>query len=89
EAFDGIVLSLTSFAQQLRPLHPEPYQVLVSELHRKVLQEYVRPLLQGRLHCSSAKMRSRLASRLADEGRQLRELFSRLVRTSLLLHAHE
>lgn len=52
----------------------------MSEVHRRVLIEYVRPLLQGRLVCTSAKMRARVAARLGDEGRQLRELFSRLVR---------
>lgn len=55
-------------------------QVLVSELHRRVLIEYVRPLLQGRLVCASAKARARVAARLGDEARQLRELFTRLVR---------
>ena len=55
-------------------------QVLVSEVHRRVLIEYVRPLLQVRLVCTSAKMRARVAARLGDEARQLRELFSRLVR---------
>ncbi|NXS56371.1 EX3L2 protein, partial [Brachypteracias leptosomus] len=102
DAFDSIVLLLTSFTQKLRPLRPEPYQVgatpcplappplapsptppvvpqvLVSELHRRVLLEYVRPLLQGRLVCTSAKMRARVGARLGDEARQLRELFSRL-----------
>ncbi|NXX32568.1 EX3L2 protein, partial [Nicator chloris] len=52
--------------------------VLVSELHRRVLIEYVRPLLQGRLVCASAKARARVAARLGDEARQLRELFTRL-----------
>uniref|UniRef100_A0A8U8C316 Uncharacterized protein n=1 Tax=Geospiza parvula TaxID=87175 RepID=A0A8U8C316_GEOPR len=51
--------------------------VLVSELHRSVLIEYVRPLLQGRLVCA-AKARARVAARLGDEARQLRELFTRL-----------
>ncbi|XP_059728535.1 exocyst complex component 3-like protein 2 isoform X3 [Haemorhous mexicanus] len=78
DAFDAIVMLVTGFAQTLRPLHPEPHQVLVSELHRRVLLEYVRPLLQGRLVCASAKARARVAARLGDEARQLRELFSRL-----------
>ncbi|XP_058715782.1 tumor necrosis factor alpha-induced protein 2-like [Poecile atricapillus] len=78
DAFDSIVMLLTGFAQTLRPLHPEPHQVLVSELHRRVLIEYVRPLLQGRLVCTSAKARTRVAARLGDEARQLRELFTRL-----------
>ncbi|NXM88420.1 EX3L2 protein, partial [Oenanthe oenanthe] len=55
-------------------------QAVVSELHRRVLIEYVRPLLAGRLLCPSAKARARVAARLGDEGRQLRELFTRLVR---------
>ncbi|KAM7004097.1 exocyst complex component 3-like protein 2 [Passerculus sandwichensis] len=78
DAFDAIVMLVTGFAQTLRPLHPEPHQVLVSELHRRVLIEYVRPLLQGRLVCASAKARARVAARLGDEARQLRELFTRL-----------
>ncbi|NWV16867.1 EX3L2 protein, partial [Origma solitaria] len=78
DAFDAIVMLITAFAQTLRPLHPEPHQVLVSELHRRVLIEYVRPLLQGRLVCASAKARARVAARLGDEARQLRELFTRL-----------
>ncbi|NXP16148.1 EX3L2 protein, partial [Thinocorus orbignyianus] len=41
---------------------------------------YVRPLLQVRLVCTSSKMRARVAARLGDEARQLRELFTRLVR---------
>lgn len=48
-------------------------------MHRRVLIEYVRPLLQARLVCTSAKMRARVAARLGDEARQLRELFGRLV----------
>ncbi|NWY07996.1 EX3L2 protein, partial [Nothoprocta ornata] len=78
EPFDTIVLLVTSFAQRLRPLRPEPYQVLVNDVHRRVLIEYVRPLLQARLVCTSAKMRARVAARLGDEARQLRELFGRL-----------
>ncbi|NXU40458.1 EX3L2 protein, partial [Drymodes brunneopygia] len=77
DAFDAIVMAVTAFAQTLRPLHPEPHQV---ELHRRVLIAYVRPLLQGRLVCASAKARARVAARLGDEARQLRELFTRLVR---------
>ncbi|NWH64499.1 EX3L2 protein, partial [Geococcyx californianus] len=88
DAFDAIVLLVTSFTQKLRPLRPEPYQVLVGELHRRVLLEYVRPLLQRRLVCTSAKMRARLAARLGDEARQLRELFNRLVRPPTHPGAH-
>ncbi|XP_052635353.1 LOW QUALITY PROTEIN: exocyst complex component 3-like protein 2 [Harpia harpyja] len=78
DAFDTIVMLITSFTQKLRPLRPEPYQVLVSEVHRRVLIEYVRPLLQVCLVCTLAKMRARVAARLGNEAHQLRELFSRL-----------
>ncbi|NWU73513.1 EX3L2 protein, partial [Pterocles burchelli] len=78
DAFDTIVLLITAFAQRLHPLRPEPYQALVSELHRRVVLEYVRALLQVRLVCGSAKTRARVAARLGDEARQLRELFARL-----------
>ncbi|NXG50605.1 EX3L2 protein, partial [Psilopogon haemacephalus] len=79
EPFDAIVLSLTTFAQQLRALHPQPYRVVVRELHRRVLQEYVRPLLlRGPLLCSSARRRRRVAARMEQEAKQLRELFGRM-----------
>ncbi|NXN88466.1 EX3L2 protein, partial [Bombycilla garrulus] len=78
DAFDAVVMLVTGFGQSLGTLHPEPRQVLVSDLHRRVLLAYVRPLLQGRPLCSSAKARARVAARLGDEARQLRELFTRL-----------
>ncbi|XP_074872393.1 exocyst complex component 3-like protein 2 [Carettochelys insculpta] len=86
EAFDTIVVLLTDYAQKLRRMQREPYQALVSEVHRRVLVEYVRPLMQVRLVCSSVKMRGKVAARLADEGRQLQELFSRLESTSSWLN---
>uniref|UniRef100_A0A663FKV7 Exocyst complex component 3 like 2 n=1 Tax=Aquila chrysaetos chrysaetos TaxID=223781 RepID=A0A663FKV7_AQUCH len=78
DAFDTIVMLITSFTQKLCPLRPEPYQVLVSKVHRQVLIEYMQPLLQVRLVCTSAKMRARVAARLGNEAHQLRELFSHL-----------
>uniref|UniRef100_A0A8C3MJY0 Uncharacterized protein n=1 Tax=Geospiza parvula TaxID=87175 RepID=A0A8C3MJY0_GEOPR len=74
DAFDAIVMLVTGFAR--RPCgRCTPSRT--SELHRSVLIEYVRPLLQGRLVCA-AKARARVAARLGDEARQLRELFTRL-----------
>ncbi|NXV01878.1 EX3L2 protein, partial [Cettia cetti] len=87
DAFDAIVVLVTGFAQTLRPLHPEPQQVLATELHRRVLLAYVRPLLRGRALCPSAKARARVAARLGEEGRQLRELFTRLESASPWLHS--
>ncbi|XP_034648604.1 exocyst complex component 3-like protein 2 [Trachemys scripta elegans] len=61
-------------------------QVLVNKVHRWVLLQYVRPLLQVRLVCSSNKMRGKVAARLEDEGRQLQELFGQLNSTSSWLN---
>lgn len=58
-------------------------QVLVAELHRRALVEYVRPLLRGRLRCRSARTRSRVAGRLREDAAQLQRLFRRLVSASL------
>uniref|UniRef100_A0A8C2M735 Uncharacterized protein n=1 Tax=Cricetulus griseus TaxID=10029 RepID=A0A8C2M735_CRIGR len=52
-------------------MQDEPYQVLVAELHRRALVEYVRPLLRGRLRCRSARTRSRVAGRLREDAAQL------------------
>ncbi|XP_075771481.1 exocyst complex component 3-like protein 2 [Pelodiscus sinensis] len=86
EPFDAIAALLADYAQKLRPMQREPYQALVNEVHRRVLVEYVRPLLQVRLVCRTAKMRAKVATRLADEGRQLQELFARLESTSSWLN---
>uniref|UniRef100_A0A8D2KP50 Exocyst complex component 3 like 2 n=1 Tax=Urocitellus parryii TaxID=9999 RepID=A0A8D2KP50_UROPR len=53
-------------------MQDEPYQALVAELHRRALVEYVRPLLRGRLHCRSARTRSRMAGRLREDAAQCR-----------------
>ncbi|XP_059575140.1 exocyst complex component 3-like protein 2 isoform X3 [Alligator mississippiensis] len=87
EAFDTIITLFRDYAQRLCRMRPEPYQELVAELHRRVLVEYVRPLLQVRIVCTSAKMRARLAAKLSDEARQLQDLFSRLESTASWLNA--
>ncbi|XP_028921046.1 exocyst complex component 3-like protein 2 [Ornithorhynchus anatinus] len=78
EAFDSILGTLGAQALTLRRMHSEPYQVLMSELHRRVLVEYVRRLLRGRLSCRSARSRARVAAKLRDEATQLQRLFRRL-----------
>ncbi|KAF7472899.1 exocyst complex component 3 protein 2-like [Marmota monax] len=78
EALDGIVGTLGAQALALRRMQDEPYQALVAELHRRALVEYVRPLLRGRLHCRSARTRSRVAGRLREDAAQLQRLFRRL-----------
>lgn len=51
----------------------------MNEVHRRVLVEYVRAIMRGRVICTSLKMRKRLAFRLQDEAKQLKALFKDLV----------
>ena len=55
------------------------WQTLVGEVHRRVLVEYVRAIMRGRVICTSSKMRKRVAFRLQDEAKQLKGLFKDLV----------
>ncbi|XP_015686418.1 exocyst complex component 3-like protein 2, partial [Protobothrops mucrosquamatus] len=60
----------------------EPYQMLVREVHRRVLIEYVRPLMRVRIICTSSKMRAKVAQRLRSEAKQLQEFFIQLESSS-------
>lgn len=51
----------------------------MNEVHRRVLVEYVRAIMRGRVICTSLKMRKRVAFRLQDEAKQLKALFKDLV----------
>ncbi|XP_031696275.1 exocyst complex component 3-like protein 2 [Anarrhichthys ocellatus] len=55
-----------------------PYQLLVAEVHRRVVMEYLRSVMRGRIICTSMKMRKRMAGRLRDEGKQIKVLFKDL-----------
>uniref|UniRef100_A0A1A8IAT2 Exocyst complex component 3-like 2 n=1 Tax=Nothobranchius kuhntae TaxID=321403 RepID=A0A1A8IAT2_NOTKU len=55
-----------------------PYQFLVAEVHRRVVMEYLRSVMRGRIICTSMKMRKRMAGRLRDEGKQIKILFKDL-----------
>lgn len=54
-------------------------QLLVAEVHRRVVMEYLRSVMRGRIICTSMKMRKRMAGRLRDEGKQIKVLFKDLV----------
>lgn len=54
-------------------------QTLVGEVHRRVLVEYVRAVMRGRIMCTSSKMRKRMAFRMQEEAKQLKGLFKDLV----------
>ncbi|KAM6958980.1 exocyst complex component 3-like protein 2 [Aplochiton taeniatus] len=64
--------------KRFRRLDSPPYQVLVAEVHRRVLIEYLRSIMRGRIICTSQKMRKRMAGRLRDEGTQIKVLFKDL-----------
>ncbi|XP_075042247.1 exocyst complex component 3-like protein 2 [Mixophyes fleayi] len=78
EACDGMVSILADSAAALRKLSQGPYQMTISELHRKVMLELVRPLIQGKLSCTASKTRRKVAGKLREESRQLGHMFSKL-----------
>ncbi|XP_075704739.1 exocyst complex component 3-like protein 2 [Rhinoderma darwinii] len=78
DACDGIVSVLGERAAALRKLSHGPYQAAISELHRRILLEMVRPLIQGKMSCTTSKTRRKVASKLREESKQLGQIFSRL-----------
>ncbi|XP_053544768.1 exocyst complex component 3-like protein 2 isoform X2 [Bombina bombina] len=78
DACDGIVSALAERASALRKMSPGPYQTVVSELHRRVLLELVRPLIQGKMVCTTSKTRKKVSAKLKEEAKQLGQIFSRL-----------
>ncbi|KAM4726185.1 exocyst complex component 3-like protein 2 [Anableps anableps] len=75
EAFEAIEASIKQHFKKFKRMDPPPYQTLVGEVHRRVLVEYVRAIMRGRIICTSSKMRKRMAFRLQDEAKQLKGLF--------------
>ncbi|KAK2816651.1 hypothetical protein Q7C36_022922 [Tachysurus vachellii] len=81
EAYESIEASIKQHFKKFRRMDCPPYQTLVNEVHRRVMVEYVRAIMRGRVICTSLKMRKRLAFRLQDEARQLKALFKDLEST--------
>ncbi|XP_038565040.1 tumor necrosis factor alpha-induced protein 2 [Micropterus salmoides] len=82
EAFEAIEASIKQHFKKFRRMDSPPYQTLVGEVHRRVLVEYVRAIMRGRVICTSSKMRKRMAFRLQDEAKQLKGLFKDLESSS-------
>ncbi|XP_061596645.1 exocyst complex component 3 [Cololabis saira] len=82
EAFEAIEASIKQHFKKFKRMDPPPYQTLVGEVHRRVLVEYVRAIMRGRVICTSSKMRKRMAFRLQDEAKQLKGLFRDLESSS-------
>ncbi|XP_076017278.1 exocyst complex component 3-like protein 2 [Genypterus blacodes] len=75
DAFEAIENSIKQHFKKFRRMDAPPYQTLVGEVHRRVLVEYVRAIMRGRVICTSSKMRKRMAFRLQDEAKRLKGLF--------------
>uniref|UniRef100_A0A3B5M4R1 Exocyst complex component 3-like 2a n=1 Tax=Xiphophorus couchianus TaxID=32473 RepID=A0A3B5M4R1_9TELE len=84
EAFEAIEASTKQHFKKFKRMDPPPYQTLVGEVHRRILVEYVRAIMRGRIICTSSKMRKRMAFRLQDEAKQLKGLFRDLSNASWL-----
>ncbi|KAM9385537.1 exocyst complex component 3-like protein 2 [Pholidichthys leucotaenia] len=78
EAFEAIEGSIKQHFKKFRRMDSPPYQTLVGEVHRRVMVEYVRAIMRGRVICTSSKMRKRMAFRLQNEAKQLKGLFKDL-----------
>uniref|UniRef100_A0A673NFV5 Tumor necrosis factor alpha-induced protein 2-like n=1 Tax=Sinocyclocheilus rhinocerous TaxID=307959 RepID=A0A673NFV5_9TELE len=85
EAYESIELTIKQHFKKFRRMDCPPYQALVNEVHRRVLVEYVRAIMRGRVICTSLKMRKRVAFRLQDEAKRLKALFKDLESTSFWL----
>ncbi|XP_052448602.1 tumor necrosis factor alpha-induced protein 2 [Carassius gibelio] len=85
EAYESIEMTIKQHFKKFRRMDCPPYQALVNEVHRRVLVEYVRAIMRGRVICTSLKMRKRVAFRLQDEAKQLKALFKDLESTSFWL----
>ncbi|XP_029027643.1 tumor necrosis factor alpha-induced protein 2-like [Betta splendens] len=78
EPYEQIEAVIKEDFKKYRRVDSPPYQLLVAEVHRRVVMEYLRSVMRGRIICTSTKMRKRMAGRLRDEGKQIKALFKDL-----------
>ncbi|TDH15490.1 hypothetical protein EPR50_G00031780 [Perca flavescens] len=78
EPYEQIEALIKEYFKKYLRMDSPPYQLLVAEVHRRVVMEYLRSVMRGRIICTSMKMRKRMAGRLRDEGRQIKVLFKDL-----------
>ncbi|XP_011490994.1 tumor necrosis factor alpha-induced protein 2 [Oryzias latipes] len=78
EPYEQIEAILKEDFKKYRRMDSPPYQLLVAEVHRRVVMDYLRSVMRGRIICTSVKMRRRMAGRLRDEGKQIKLLFKDL-----------
>ncbi|XP_078097207.1 exocyst complex component 3-like protein 2 [Mustelus asterias] len=82
ESFDSTLAILKQNFNQFRKMKTPPYQELVNAVHRHMVTEYLRAVLQVRITCNSSEMRRNVAERLTAEGTSLKELFESLNSTA-------
>ncbi|KAB5550319.1 hypothetical protein PHYPO_G00052450 [Pangasianodon hypophthalmus] len=78
EAFEQIISLIREHFKKFKRMEGPPYQILVGEVHRRVMTEYLRAIMRGRIICTTLKMRKRMAGRLREEGKNLKTLFKEL-----------
>ncbi|KAM9853191.1 exocyst complex component 3-like protein 2 [Aulostomus maculatus] len=78
EPYEQIEALIKEYFKKYHRMDSPPYQLLTAEVHRRVVMEYLRSVMRGRIICTSLKMRKRMAGRLRDEGRQIKVLFKDL-----------
>ncbi|XP_072771134.1 exocyst complex component 3-like protein 2 [Nerophis lumbriciformis] len=78
EPYEQIEAVIKEHFKKYHRMDNPPYQLLVAEVHRRVVMEYLRSVMRGRIICTSLKMRKRMAGRLRDEGRDIKVLFKDL-----------
>ncbi|KAL2096433.1 hypothetical protein ACEWY4_008581 [Coilia grayii] len=75
---ESIEMSVSEHFRCFSSMASPPYQLLVSDVHKRVMVEYLRALMRGRIICTSQKMRKKMAGRLRDEGKHIKMLFKDL-----------
>ncbi|XP_044209451.1 tumor necrosis factor alpha-induced protein 2-like [Thunnus albacares] len=78
EPYEQIEALIKEHFKKYHRMDSPPYQLLAAEVHRRVVMEYLRSVMRGRIICTSLKMRKRMAGRLRDEGKQIKVLFKDL-----------
>ncbi|KAM9732611.1 LOW QUALITY PROTEIN: exocyst complex component 3-like protein 2 [Menidia menidia] len=77
EPFEQMEALIREEFRKYRRMEGSPYQLLAGTCTR-VLVEYLRSLMRGRIVCSSLKMRRKMAARLREEGQKIKGLFTDL-----------
>ncbi|XP_042636797.1 exocyst complex component 3-like protein [Orycteropus afer afer] len=75
ELLDGVCERTASLCRDFRRVRSPAVQLLLAEVERTVVLQYLRALMQGRLVCRGAEERAQAAERLRHDATQLRDLF--------------